>query len=107
MEAVFAISIVGLSIGSFFGVPIARRFGHKITSSIAMIVYVASVFAASESNFEWFVITMGFIPGLCIGIEFLIPVDNAVSYYPEKKGLIIGLILGGFGFSIFVFNPVI
>ena len=50
---------------------------------------------------------MGFVPGLCIGIEYLIPVDNAVNYYPEKKGKIYGLILCGLGFSSLVFNPLL
>jgi OFA family oxalate/formate antiporter-like MFS transporter len=94
--------------GSFTGIPIARRIGHKITSSVIMVFYAFSVFTASRSNnFILFAITMGFIPGLCVGNEYLIPVDNAVGYYPEKKGLIYGLILCGLGFSLLVFNPIL
>lgn len=60
---------------------------------------------------------MGFLPGVFIGVEYLLPVDNAINYFPnkkvfnfikkQKKGLVSGLILCGFGFGALIFNPVI
>ncbi len=34
-----------------------------------------------------------------IGILYIIPLNVGVKYFPEKKGLICGLILGFFGLS--------
>jgi OFA family oxalate/formate antiporter-like MFS transporter len=65
------------------------------------------VYLASISNFYGFVITMGILSGFCLGNEYLIPVDNAFYYYPDRKGLISGLILSGVGFSAVIFNPLL
>lgn len=85
MQAVFPFIYVGISAGHFIGLPIARRLGHKLTSTVNMIVYAISFLIASYSNFYAFIFFMGFLPGLCIGNEYMIPVDNAYYYYPEKK----------------------
>ena len=85
VSAVFPAIYVGLSMGAFFGVPLARIFGHKYVSFINMVVYSVSMFIATFVNFELFLIFQGFIPGFCIGVEYLIPVDNALHYYPPGK----------------------
>jgi hypothetical protein len=28
---------------------------------------------------------MGFLPGICIGTEYIVPVDNAYFFYPARK----------------------
>ena len=83
----------------------ARRIGHRNMSGIIIIVYSVTLFLASRSNFIEFIITFGFIPGLCIGNEYLIPVDNAYFFYPERKGLVSGFILCGLGFGALVISP--
>ena len=85
MQQIFPFIYVGISSGMFFGIPLARKFGHKLISFLNMLVYVASLYLASISNFGWFVFFMGFLPGFCIGMEYLIPVDNAYYYNPKKK----------------------
>lgn len=76
---------VGISSGMFFGIPLSRRFGHKLISFLNMLIYIISLYLASISNFDWFILFMGFLPGFCIGIEYLIPVDNGYYYNPKKK----------------------
>jgi OFA family oxalate/formate antiporter-like MFS transporter len=78
-----------------------------LTSGIIITIYGLAVYLASISNFYGFVITMGVVSGFCVGNEYLIPVDNAYYYYPERKGLMSGLILCGLGFSAVVFNPLV
>ena len=85
VSAVFPSIYVGLSIGAFLGVPLSRIFGHKFVSFINMVVYSVSMFIATFVNFELFLVFQGFIPGFCIGVEYLIPVDNALHYYPPGK----------------------
>ena len=79
-----------------------------------MIIYCASFYVASVCNFPAFVIFMGFLPGMCIGNEYILPLDNAYFYYPEHKvnhkylmrGAIGGTILAGLGLGAAVFNPI-
>lgn len=76
---------MGICAGHFVGLPVARRIGHKIFSALNMVVYAVSIYVASYSNFYGFLFFMGFLPGFCIGNEYMIPVDNAYFYYPNKK----------------------
>lgn len=85
VSAVFPTIYFGIAIGSQFGVLMARKFGHKLVSLVNMLVYGVSLYLSTISNFYLFVLFMGFIPGICIGVEYLIPVDNAITYFPKKK----------------------
>ncbi|KAM3132157.1 hypothetical protein pb186bvf_015752 [Paramecium bursaria] len=102
VSAVFPAIYVGLSMGAFFGVPLARIFGHKYVSFINMVVYSVSMFIATFVNFELFLIFQGFIPGFCIGVEYLIPVDNEKKYSQK-----IIKIQKGIGFGSLIFNPIL
>ena len=56
----------------------ARKFGFKLVSGLNMIIYAGSLYIATlTNNFNLFVVYFGLLPGLCIGIETLIPYDNA------------------------------
>lgn len=106
---------MGLVIGHFTGLVSARKLGHKLFSALNMVLYAGSFYVASVSvDFTAFVVFMGLLPGFCIGNEYLVPVDNAYFFYPQKKvsyvfiyllGVIGGLILCGIGFGALVFNP--
>lgn len=107
VSAVFPSIYFGLAIGQQLGIPLARKFGHKRVSVINMLLYCGSMYLATFSNFYFFVIFQGFLPGVFIGVEYLTPVDNAIVYFKNQKGLLYGLILCGFGFTPVVFNPII
>jgi MFS family permease len=97
MQAVFPFIYVGIVVGQFVGLACARKFGHKLFSAINMLVYGASLYLASVTNFYAFLIFMGFLPGLCIGCENFVPVDNAYYFYPDRKvtmSLIVGCCWG-------------
>ena len=81
----FPFIYVGISAGQFLGIYCARECGHKLVSGLNMLIYAGSLYIASISNFYVFVAFYGFLPGLCIGNEYLIPLDNAYYYYPMKK----------------------
>jgi hypothetical protein len=85
VQAVFPFIYVGIVTGHFVGIMCARNFGHKLFSGVNMLIYGVSLYIASVSSFYAFLIFMGFLPGLCIGNEYLIPVDNVYFYYPERK----------------------
>ncbi|KAM3132172.1 hypothetical protein pb186bvf_015767 [Paramecium bursaria] len=107
VSLVFPTIYFGIAFGSYMGVSFARKYGYRKVSLINLFFYCGSQFIATYVNFYWFVLFMGFLPGVFIGVEYLLPVDNAINYFPNKKGLVSGLILCGFGFGALIFNPVI
>jgi MFS transporter, OFA family, oxalate/formate antiporter len=46
------------------------------------------------------------ISGLSIGFSYLAVIKNCWSYFPNRKGLISGLIMTGFGLSSFIFTSI-
>lgn len=85
VQAVFPSIYIGIAIGHFVGLNSARKCGHKLVSFVNMLIYCGSYLVASRVGFYAFLIFMGFLPGLCIGNEYMIPVDNAYYYYPHRK----------------------
>jgi MFS transporter, OFA family, oxalate/formate antiporter len=70
-------------------------------SSIALIGTFLSSFA---TNFNLFLLTYSFSFGLGVGICYLVPLTCAWHYFPNRKGLVAGIILGGYGFGAFIFS---
>jgi len=50
--------------------------------------------------------TYGLITGAGVGIVYGVPMAVAAKWFPEKRGLVVGLVLGGFGLSPFITAPI-
>ena len=50
--------------------------------------------------------TYGLMFGVGIALAYAPPMGVAMAWYPRKKGLVNGIIVGGFGMGAFVFNTV-
>ncbi|CAB4058694.1 unnamed protein product [Lepeophtheirus salmonis] len=53
----------------------------------------------------WF-ITYGFMFGFGTALAYPAPMGVAMRWFPRKKGLVNGIILGGYGMGAFVFNQI-
>jgi MFS transporter, OFA family, oxalate/formate antiporter len=69
----------------------------------------------SGTNFWGILVGIGVLGGAGIGLGYVCPIATCVKWFPDKKGLITGLAVAGFGFgaliwikltSGFVFGPV-
>jgi OFA family oxalate/formate antiporter-like MFS transporter len=45
---------------------------------------------------------LGVIAGAGIGLAYVVPIATAVKWFPDKKGLVSGLAVAGFGFGAFI-----
>ena len=50
--------------------------------------------------------TYGLMFGVGIALAYAPPMGVAMAWYPRKKGLVNGIIVGGFGMGAFIFNTV-
>ena len=48
--------------------------------------------------------TVGFLAGAGIGFAYVCPIAALVKWFPERKGLVTGLAVAGFGFGAFFFK---
>lgn len=85
IRTLFPLFTLALAAGQIFGIPSGRKWGHKLISCINMLLYCFSFYLSSYSDYGSFIFFAGVLPAWCIGVEYLLPVDNAYFYNPDKK----------------------
>lgn len=102
----YMIFIAVFSLFTFFAGRFLDKFGPRIVMIIGGIVvglgWILTYFATSITMV---VITYGIIGGAGVGLVYGGPVSVSTRWFPDKKGLAVGLTLLGFGASAFVTAP--
>ena len=71
------------------------------------LLYGAGVFLASFTDSLWWLyLTYGVIGGIGLGFGYIVPVAVLVKWFPDRRGLITGVAVGGFGAGALVTAPV-
>ena len=76
-----------------------------IFNILASILFSGGVFYSSYTEDLYsFALVYGILTGMAMGLSYMVPLINAVQYFPEKKGLVSGIIVAGFGLGSLVFS---
>jgi OFA family oxalate/formate antiporter-like MFS transporter len=103
----FTISIFVLGFAAFFGGLWLNRKGPRIVAVTGGMLYGLGVFLASFShNLPWLYVTYGVIGGIGLGLGYIVPVAVLVKWFPDRRGLITGIAVGGFGAGALITAPV-
>jgi OFA family oxalate/formate antiporter-like MFS transporter len=104
----FTISIFVLGIAAFFGGLWLNRKGPRIVALTGGFLYGVGVFLASFSDHKlwWLYLTYGVIGGIGVGFSYIVPVAVLVKWFPDRRGLITGVAVGGFGAGALITAPV-
>jgi len=104
----FTISIFVLGVAAFFGGLWLNRKGPRIVALTGGFLYGAGVFLASFSGHKlwWLYLTYGVIGGIGVGFSYIVPVAVLVKWFPDRRGLITGVAVGGFGAGALITAPV-
>jgi OFA family oxalate/formate antiporter-like MFS transporter len=77
----------------------------KILMLIGSIVFVSSVYIASlMTKWVYFVFFYGVCFQIGIGLCYWTPILCGYEWYPKRKGMVSGIIIGAFGFGAFIFG---
>src|SRR3954470_14319012 len=103
----FTISIFVLGIAAFFGGQWMNRKGPRVVAITGGILYGLGVFLASFSanKLWWLYLSYGLIGGIGLGFAYIVPVAVLVKWFPDRRGLITGIAVGGFGAGALVTAP--
>src|SRR5882724_712996 len=103
----FTISIFVLGIAAFFGGLWLNRKGPRIVAVTGGLLYGLGVFLASFADHRlwWLYLTYGVIGGAGAGLSYIVPVSVLVKWFPDRRGLITGVAVGGFGAGALVTAP--
>lgn len=89
-----------------FGGIILEKIGPKKTSILGSLLVGAGWMLASFSpNIYVLTLLYGLLGGVGVGITYGVPIIVSAKWFPDKRGLAIGLTVLGFGLSALVMAP--
>lgn len=105
---VFGVGLLAFGLSMIFSGQFQQRIGpRKATMIGGIILAVGVMLSAAMTTLIGLIITYGLLFGIGIGIAYVCPIATAQKWFPDKKGLISGIAVAGFGAGAFIFNYVI
>src|SRR5438270_1422969 len=104
----FTIAIFVLGFAAFAGGLWMRRAGPRTVALAAGAFYGAGVFLASLSAHRlwWLYFSYGFMGGIGLGLGYIVPVATLVKWFPDRRGMITGIAVAGFGAGALITAPI-
>jgi OFA family oxalate/formate antiporter-like MFS transporter len=104
---VFQVTIFIVGFAAFAGGLWMRRSGPRPVAFTAAILYgVGTVLAGMSDGLVPLYLTYGLIAGTGLGFGYIVPIATLVKWFPDKRGLITGVAVAGFGSGSLVTAPV-
>src|SRR5258708_18751371 len=104
----FTLAILMLGFAAFVGGLWMRKSGPRRVAIAAGIFYGGGVFLASLSagHLYWLYFSYGFLGGIGLGLGYIVPVATLVKWFPDKRGMITGIAVAGFGAGALITAPI-
>lgn len=106
----FEVTIGMIFIGSYIGGRIQDRRGPRTVALVGGVIYALGVllagFVADRDQLWLLILGYGVISGFGLGFAYIVPIAMLQKWFPDKRGLITGLAVGGFGFGAVLTSPV-
>lgn len=106
----FEVTIGMIFIGTFLGGRIQDRRGPRTVALIGAAIYgfgvILASFARSGDQLWLLVLGYGVLGGFGLGLAYIVPIAMLQKWFPDKRGLITGLAVGGFGFGAVITAPI-
>ena len=95
----FTISWFFLGISACVGGLWMKRVGPRVVAMAGGLLWGGGVFLASFSanKLWWLYLTYGVIGGIGLGTAYIVPITVLVKWFPDRRGLITGIAVAGFG----------
>jgi MFS transporter, OFA family, oxalate/formate antiporter len=103
----FSLATVGVVIGGFW---LDRKGPRPVAMTGIALWGLGNVLAGLGTPLfgaPWLYITYGLIGGIGAGMAYITPLAVVSKWFPERRGLVGGLVVGSFGLGAFVYNQLI
>ncbi len=102
----FSFVLIFFALATVAGGRLQDRFGPRIVAIIGGILLALGMILASfAQNITMLVIAYGVVSGIGIGFAYVCPISAGVKWFPDKRGLITGLAVAGFGAGALIVGP--
>lgn len=103
----FTIAIFVVGFATFGGGIWMRRSGPRTVALAGGVLYGAGIFLASFTDSLWWLyLSYGLLGGIGLGLGYIVPVATLVKWFPDKRGMITGLAVAGFGAGALITAPI-
>ena len=106
----FTLSVGFLGIGTIIGGLWQDRVGPRLVAMVGGIVYgigyMVASFAVRNHSLAGLYLGYGFLGGIGMGMGYITPVATLVKWFPDKRGLMTGVAVAGYGAGALVMSPV-
>lgn len=106
----FSVAIVCLGLSAAFLGHLVEKHGPRTAGIFTALCYglgtIGAGVAVMLESLPLFIATYGVLGGVGLGVGYLTPVSTLVKWFPDKRGLAVGMAIMGFGFSAMIFGPV-
>src|SRR5712675_2124710 len=104
----FELAILMLGFASFAGGLWMKRVGPRRVSLVAGLCYGLGVVLAGQvrGHLGLLYLTYGVLGGIGLGLGYIVPVATLIKWFPDKRGMITGLAVAGFGAGALITAPV-
>lgn len=104
---VFTIAVVCFAASFVLAGRIQDRRGPRVCAAIGGTLVGCGFLLASLTTSLWFLLlTFGVVLGIGNGFGYATPIPVASKWFPDKRGLVVGLMVGGYGGGSAIFGPV-
>jgi OFA family oxalate/formate antiporter-like MFS transporter len=102
----FSLVLIFFAIATVIGGRWQDKAGPRLVASVGGIILGAGMLmAAFLHSYAGLVIGYGIVLGIGIGFTYVCPVSTGVKWFPDKRGLITGLSVAGFGAGALIVAP--
>jgi MFS transporter, OFA family, oxalate/formate antiporter len=98
-QIIFGMIIAIFPVTMIFVGRLGDKMNHKFFGYISALLFSTGYLLASYShgNFILVLLGIGFLSGIATGFGYWVSLTSPVQWFPEKKGLITGIAVAGFG----------
>ena len=103
---VFTIAIVTFAVSTVFAGRLQDVRGPRICAAIgATLVGLGFILGSFTNSLPYLYIAFGFVVGLGNGFGYATPIPVGSKWFPDKRGLVVGLMVAGYGGGSAIFAP--
>jgi OFA family oxalate/formate antiporter-like MFS transporter len=103
-QAIFSAGLATFAIFTIIGGRLAKRYTPRKIALLGGVLLGIGYITGGlvGANFPLKLLCIGIIGGAGIGLGYVVPIAVGVKWFPDKKGLVSGLAVAGFGFGAFI-----
>ena len=110
VSATFSLAIFCLGLGTVIGGAWQDRVGPRVVASVAGVLYglgyLVAAYAVKSHSLAGVYVGYGVLSGIGMGMGYICPIATLVKWFPEKRGLMTGIAVCGYGMGALVMSTI-